>query len=436
VKISRILHAGYVFESTGATGTNQCTRILFDPVFENPFSKNCYAFPDVKFDYSQIRQLRPDAVFISHYHDDHCSFESLNYLSRETPLYLYCIHEELFDLLRILGFKDVHKLEVDQTVKIGPFEIIPKLALDSEVDSIFHIRAEGINVLNVVDSWIDPGTMESLKKIPWDMILWPFQTMREVEVIAPELALPPEFPSELAEQLMELRPRTLVPSSCQFIQEEWSWYRNSYFPVSYKDFEIKINSLLPETKVIRMDPGESIQFTILSVSSSVPLSWVKGDHGHSVDYTYDPENVMQPTSEIAHYLPIATQAQKQKVLQFCGEEIIKKYNDLETGLSGNWSLKLFEHDGAVIIFQYELLNGRMRLTENSAGNHSDSGWSTEVPLIKVHGALEEGEALTSMYIRMAGMSFDDLSEDPLIAVLSCGSLFKYQKYQLRKLGTV
>jgi hypothetical protein len=78
----------------------------------------------------------------------------------------------------------------------------------------------------------------------------------------------------------------------------------------------------------------------------------------------------------------------------------------------------------------------MRLTENSAGNHPDSGWSTEVPLIKVHGALEEGEALTSMYIRMAGMSFDDVSEDPLIAVLSCGSLFKYQKYQLRKLGTV
>ena len=79
MKISRILHAGYVFECDG-------TRILFDPVFENPFSRNCHAFPDVRFDLAAIRGLRPDAVFISHFHDDHCSMESLDLLDRATPI--------------------------------------------------------------------------------------------------------------------------------------------------------------------------------------------------------------------------------------------------------------------------------------------------------------------------------------------------------------
>ena len=79
LKISRILHAGYVFECDG-------TLIAFDPIFENPFSRNCHAFPDVRFDHARIRGMRPDAVFISHFHDDHCSLESLDLLDRATPL--------------------------------------------------------------------------------------------------------------------------------------------------------------------------------------------------------------------------------------------------------------------------------------------------------------------------------------------------------------
>ena len=79
LKISRILHAGYLFECSDVS-------IAFDPIFENPFSKNCYAYPNVQFNHEKIRNLRLDAVFISHYHDDHCSLESLVLLSKETPI--------------------------------------------------------------------------------------------------------------------------------------------------------------------------------------------------------------------------------------------------------------------------------------------------------------------------------------------------------------
>ncbi|MBY0453008.1 MAG: MBL fold metallo-hydrolase, partial [Bdellovibrionaceae bacterium] len=100
VKVSRVLHAGYIFECTG-------TQILFDPLFENPFSRNCFAFPQVAFDTDRIQNLKFDAVFISHYHDDHCSLDSLNLINRETPLYIYCLHDELIQWLKEFGFKNV-----------------------------------------------------------------------------------------------------------------------------------------------------------------------------------------------------------------------------------------------------------------------------------------------------------------------------------------
>ncbi|MGH8854065.1 MAG: MBL fold metallo-hydrolase, partial [Telluria sp.] len=195
--ISRILHAGYVFECGGA-------RIAFDTIFENPFSRNCHAFPDVRFDQDEVRRQRFDAVFISHFHDDHCSLESLALLDRATPIHIYCIFEELFDMVRQLGFTSVHPLRLNQPVAVGPFEVIPREAMDADVDSMFQVKAAGLNVLNVVDSWIDEGTLAQLvREGPWDLLLWPFQTMREIEVLAPSraAAAPPTLPEQWIAQL-------------------------------------------------------------------------------------------------------------------------------------------------------------------------------------------------------------------------------------------
>ena len=212
--VSRILHAGYVFECDG-------TRIAFDTIFENPFSRNCHAFPDLRFDHALIRRQRFDAVFISHFHDDHCSLESIDLLDRATPLYIYCLFDELFDMVRRLGFSQVHALRLNDPVKVGSFEVVPREAMDIDVDSMFQVKAAGLNVLNVVDSWIDDATLAQLvAEGPWDMVLWPFQTMRELEVLAPSraLAAPPELPEEWLVQLKALAPRYVVPSSCQFLQ--------------------------------------------------------------------------------------------------------------------------------------------------------------------------------------------------------------------------
>jgi hypothetical protein len=288
--ISRILHAGYVFECEGTT-------LAFDTIFENPFSRNCHAFPPVRFEHEKIRKLRFDAVFISHFHDDHCSLESLNLLDRATPIHIYCIFDELFTMVRALGFVNVHLLRIDVPVRVGPFTVTPRVAMDEDVDSMFQVEAHGLKVLNVVDSWIDPDTLPALAAHgPWDMVLWPFQTMREIEVLSPSRAspAPAALPSEWIAQLRALNPRFVVPSSCQFLQEPWSWYNHAFFPISYRQFEQEIGAALPSARVVRMNPSVTMRLDQDGLTQAAPLDWVVPVGEQDVDYAYDPDAVASP----------------------------------------------------------------------------------------------------------------------------------------------
>lgn len=440
VKISRILHAGYIFEC-------QNTKIVFDPIFENPFSRNCYAYPDVKFDSTQILKEKFAAIFISHFHDDHCSMESLNLIDRATPIYMFCVFEEMFDLIKQLGFTEVYSLDLNIPIRIGPFEVIPRIALDADVDSIFHIKAEDLNILNVVDSWIGESTLRQLQlNAPWDLILWPFQTMRELEVLAPSRSLPAtgNVPEEWQEQLQILQPRFLVPSSCQFIQESWSWYNHAFFPISYQNFSTFIGSILPQTRVQRMDPSASYVLTEDSFELSSPLPWIELMSSQTVDYDYQPDLRIPSTSELAKKFPPLLHSQKEFVENYCRFELPIRYSNLEKYAdsyfhqSRIWELCLFDHDGDSLKFQFRINANLMELLPCA---QSDPSWVTEVPICKVYAALEEGESLTSMYVRINDRKFAsdveadllnvEVVEDPLIRCLFTGVFASYQKAQLK-----
>ncbi|MFC0169520.1 MBL fold metallo-hydrolase [Pseudoduganella danionis] len=435
LKISRILHAGYVFECAGR-------RIVFDPVFENPFSRNCHAFPSVRFDLPQIRKLQVDAVFISHFHDDHCSFESLDLLDRATPIYLYCLFDELFDLIRELGFSNVHALKVDEPVHLGPFEVIPRRALDADVDSMFHVRAAGLNVLNVVDAWMDPETLEQLAPYaPWDMVLWPFQTMREVDVIAPGRAShassgAPALPEEWPQQLQALAPRYVVPSSCQFVQEPWSWYNHAMFPVTYRQFAAALAEWLPHTQVVRMNPGVSFELSAQGLAAAAPLSWVIPVGEQDVDFDYRPELVPPPTAQIARHFAALTPEQTALALDFCRAGLLHKYREMElpkdsyfTAACG-WQLSVYDHEGRGQQFRYRIHGDEIALDDSIATPQ----WQTAIPLAKLYAGLALGESLTSMYVRIDGAPPEaDVVDDPLIRCLFNDAFAAYQAAQLRRI---
>ena len=442
LKISRILHAGYVFECEG-------TAIAFDPIVENPFSRNCHAFPDVRFDHAQVRQLRFDAVFISHFHDDHLSLESLDFLDRATPIYLYCIFDELFDMIRALGFEKVERLHVDRPVTVGAIEVIPRRALDDDVDSLFQVRAGGMNVLNVVDSWIGPETLAQLAAFaPWDLVLWPFQTMREIAVIAPSQAQPGpvELPDDWVPQLRALAPRYIVPSSCQFVQEDWSWYNHAMFPITYRRFAQEIGTALPEAHIFRLDPSTSVLLDAHGVTDSEPLSWVIPVGPQDVDFDYRPDAPPPATADIARRFAPLNDADAALALDFCRKGLLERYRDMELPEDSYfqqprlWRLSLYGHDGVATVLHYRTHGDVIDLVPEP---DEAPGWTTELPLVKCHAALVLGESLTSMYMRINDGPFDaaaraeleeaDIVDDPLIRCLFNDAIGAYQAAQLKRL---
>jgi hypothetical protein len=440
--ISRILHAGYLFDCEG-------TRIAFDPIFENPFSRNCHAFPPVRFDHEQIRRQRFDAVFISHFHDDHCSLDSLDLLERTTPIHIYCLFEELFDMVRALGFADVRPLRIDVPVSVGPFTVTPRIAMDPDVDSMFQVEAAGLKVLNVVDSWIDPDTLPALAgQGPWDMVLWPFQTMREIEVLSPSRAspAPPALPPHWIEQLQVLHPRFVVPSSCQFLQEPWSWYNQAFFPISYRQFQQEVEAALPAARVVRMNPGVSMRLDGNALLPAPALDWVVPVGDQDVDYAYDPQAVPPSTGEIARRFPALTGEQAERVKAWCSTGLLDKYRDMELPEESYfeqpriWRLSVFDHEGVATHRHYRVEGDSI---DPVAADAAPLSWTTEIPAAKLYAALELGESLTSMYMRINDGRFDaateleletaELVDDPLIRCLFNDAFGAYQAAQLRRL---
>jgi Beta-lactamase superfamily domain len=446
LKISRVLHAGYIFE-------DHSTRIVFDPILTNPFSRNCYAFPEVEFDRSEVVQQTFSALFISHFHEDHCCFESLNLLNKKTPLFIYCVHQELIDMLGELGFKGVHALKLNEPVKIGSLTVTPLKALDPDVDAIFHIQYQDahqdLNILNVVDAWIDLDTLNELKKINrWDLILWPFQTLREIEVLSPAQfpASDSQLPEEWLEQIKLLNPQIIVPSSCQFIHEKWSWYNQSLFPISYADFETQIQRLLPETRVLQMNPGTSYQLDSKSIIELAPLPWIKMISKSMQDYFYNRKLIPPPTSEVSKKFPALSENERKKVDDYCERGLIKKFNSLEETndiyFKKNifWKLTIYDHQGFSKHFNYIINRKNITLSQTPL---EQIHWLTEVPSYKLHAALYSGESLTSMYLRINDPFFSpahalpkgsdvDLLQDPLIRCLFTNEFGHYHKEQLKR----
>ncbi len=446
IKISRVLHAGYLFETVPKIATAVSTKIIFDPIFENPFSQNCYAYPNIKFDLVQISVLKLDAIFISHYHDDHCSLESLHLLNRDIPIYMFCIFEDMFTMLRELGFKNVFSVVLGQKICIGELEVTARRALDADVDSIFHVHYSGINILNVIDSWIDDDTLDMLcKKCSWDMVLWPFQTMREIEVITPRNAIPStgQIPEEHCTQLKKINPNFIVPSACQFIQEKGSWYRNFYFPISYANFKMQIENILPKSKVIRLNPGVSVLLSHLGAEFCENLPFINPVGPQDLDYVYQPHLKIPHMHEIAKNFRPVTSDEKKLVSIFCEKQMIEKYNSFETSDDEYfnkikiWKLTLYDNQGSSTDYFFEIENQKMRRTNETVMNVS---WLTEISESKLFSALFEGESLTTLYLRINDFDFlpevsdaicnIDISEDPLIKTIYNGVFGAYQRIQL------
>jgi ribonuclease J len=97
-----------------------------------------------------VANLRPDAVLISHPHQDH--FGLIDFLAPDVPVYIGELGKKLIDATRVFLGKDLHANDFRhfkswQSFAVGDFTITPYLVDHSAVDAYgFLIEAEGKRV--------------------------------------------------------------------------------------------------------------------------------------------------------------------------------------------------------------------------------------------------------------------------------------------------
>lgn len=437
LKITRILHAGYIFES-------EDIQIIFDPIFESPFSFNCHAHPKVEFNYEEIKSLTPTAIFISHIHEDHFSLISLNLINKKTPIYIYSKNKEVLDLIQSLGFKDIFLIEIGRTYQFKNIKIHVYEALDRDMDSIFHIECGKIQVLNVVDSWIPDSTFNVIAKLNWDLILWPFQVFREIEVLCPEKLRfqNTTYPDELIQQLSLLSFKSIVPSSSQFQFERWSWLNQSFFAVTYDQFKGIIQNIKPLAEVIKLLPGKSIELnntnTNINIDETSGVQILKTVSDLD-EYFFDHQFKITSTGKIAENLPRVSDENRLGVLTFCEQILCEKISNLTMDPTDyfysekGWSLKIYFSSDDYVEKKFLVSANKCQKISSAL----DIDWITEIPAIKLINAITEGESLTSLYLRIDSCNLDpdqlDPLSDPLLRVLYREDELSFQRHQLKTL---
>lgn len=230
------------------------------------------------------------------------------------------------------------------------------------------------------------------------------------------------------------------------MQEPWSWYNRAFFPITYAQFTREVQAALPAAQVVRLDPSVSVRLDADGLHPAAPLAWVIPVGGQDVDYDYQGNAAPPPTGDIARHFAALTATQMQRVLDYCLSELPQKYGAVEASSDyfdtpRTWRLSLFDHHGEVTRFHYRLAEDAATLVDGA--DAVPLGWSTELPAAKLYGALEQGESLTTMYMRINAETFDadterdladaDVVDDPLIRCLFSDTFGAYQAAQLRRL---
>jgi hypothetical protein len=235
-----------------------------------------------------------------------------------------------------------------------------------------------------------------------------------------------------------------VPSSCQFVQEPWSWYNRAFFPITYAQFTREVSAALPAASIVRLDPGTAVRLEGAVLQPAPPLAWLVPVGPQDVDYVYEGNAAPPSTASIAQHFAALSDAQMARVVDYCRAGVPAKYGEVEAASSyfdgpRYWRLSVYDHQGQASVFDY-LLDGDVATLVTEAG---PLGWTTEMPAARLYGALEQGESLTTMYMRINDARFDadaeralldvDVVDDPLIRCLFSDTFGAYQAAQLRRL---
>lgn len=130
-------------------------RLICDPWLEgNAFLGSWAHYPPAA---SKVKDLSPDAIWISHEHSDHFHEPTLKKFDKSIPIYVPAFpNGRMEKKLEDLGFKTIHSIPFGKTVKLTTgFEITIYEPASLWNDAFVLIEVDGLRFLNLNDAGIN-----------------------------------------------------------------------------------------------------------------------------------------------------------------------------------------------------------------------------------------------------------------------------------------
>ncbi len=101
------------------------------------------------------------------------------------------------------------------------------------------------------------------------------------------------------------------------------------FPITYRQFQIEVEAVIPDSKVVRLNPSVTVILNQNSLLQGSALGWVQPIGEQNVDYKFDRDNKALSTAEIAKHFAPLTNEQAQRVYEYCQVGLLEKFRSLE-----------------------------------------------------------------------------------------------------------
>jgi L-ascorbate metabolism protein UlaG (beta-lactamase superfamily) len=199
---------------------------------------------------------QPDAVLISHGHQDHLHLASMRRISRDVPI---IAPRGLGRLIRRWGFERVEELGVDETIAIGGTTITAVPADHSgfrppsgpTAESIgFVVTGDGRRIYFAGDTDLYPG-MSDIGRDGLDLALLP------VWGWGPRLGPGHLDPERAAEAVGLLRPAVAIPIHWGTLWPVAMFWRRRQLTEPPRRMADAVAAHHPETRVVILSPGEA-----------------------------------------------------------------------------------------------------------------------------------------------------------------------------------
>ncbi len=253
MKTTLIGHACLLFESKETT-------LLSDPcLFSLHFEELNYYFPRVEIHRDKFP--RPDAVYLSHRHQDHFDIRTLAYLPKDLkilcpddPIMLECLQE--------LEYRDVTVVKDFEAVQIKNLTLIPTPSLNQDYypEHGLIIQDGEVQIWNQVDTIVSPEIIQYINRICGRV---DFAHMRYAPLLEQNFTfnkaavLPFEEYNSFLKVAGALSPKFVVPGSAgEHFYGQTEFLNHFVFPTTQEQFIMDLEAFSPEIRSSTFFPGD------------------------------------------------------------------------------------------------------------------------------------------------------------------------------------